>query len=618
MELVLYEKINDPTIKYDYAVRFNANKKTFRFFDKFANIIGNYDKKEYDIQKNVWLISSTCFNYIVDLDKQLFDTKKTNNVFSGVIKLDNNDFYKVKDYESIGSTMTLTPFGYQKKAIKMALDKQNAILIAPCGAGKTIIGIGVYIEAIKQNIISNQGLIVVKASLKKQWENEIHKFSNLKTQIIYTPSDAKRIVGSIIRHTNKLLKKEKDKQLIQQLNQKIDELRNNDAFEYQFKQDVDLYIVNYDILYNETVIGMLQKLDLGFIYADEIHYVKNDSSLRAKALYKLNNAKLKFGATATPIQRDPRDIFGLFKFIKPDLFPKKSEFNRFYIKWGGYGRPIGALNESNLNKHINPYMIMIPQEEIGKQLPDVMVMQKYCDFNQEQYEMHCNIMSELNELHDKEKLLQQNPEDNKDELAKVEAGILMRQTFAQELADSEELLLSSDSQVASKYTTGSKSSKIELLIGILEELIEAGEKVCIFSRFTKMQNIITNHVLEEKSKAFKNIKITYINGSLNANTRYDNVYNKFRDDDDCKILICSDAGAEGLNLSWCRYMIEMDLANSYAIQQQRHGRLKRADSNFKTVFVYQLICQDSYDEIAQKIVNKKEYYDKAIINGEIQ
>ena len=62
-------------------------------------------------------------------------------------------------------------------------------------------------------------------------------------------------------------------------------------------------------------------------------------------------------------------------------------------------------------------------------------------------------------------------------------------------------------------------------------------------------------------------------------------------------------------------MIEYEAADSYAIQTQRHGRLERADSIHDTVFVYQLIVKDSYDEIGQKIINKKRKYDAEIVKG---
>jgi len=62
-------------------------------------------------------------------------------------------------------------------------------------------------------------------------------------------------------------------------------------------------------------------------------------------------------------------------------------------------------------------------------------------------------------------------------------------------------------------------------------------------------------------------------------------------------------------------MIEMDLALSYAVQTQRHGRLERADSVHDTVYVTQLIMENSWDEIAKKVIDKKEKFDISIVKG---
>lgn len=70
-----------------------------------------------------------------------------------------------------------------------------------------------------------------------------------------------------------------------------------------------------------------------------------------------------------------------------------------------------------------------------------------------------------------------------------------------------------------------------------------------------------------------------------------------------------------LNLSRCKYLIEYDIANSYAVQTQRHGRLERADSIHDNVCVYQIIAENSWDEIAIKIVEKKENYDLELIKS---
>ena len=129
-----------------------------------------------------------------------------------------------------------------------------------------------------------------------------------------------------------------------------------------------------------------------------------------------------------------------------------------------------------------------------------------------------------------------------------------------------------------------------------------------------MQDVITFRL--QKEPELKDVKIAYVNGSLSSEQRYEETYTKFRDNDDYKILLMSDAGAEGVNLSKARYLIEYEPADSYLIQTQRRGRIERADSIHDTVFVYQLVAEKSYDEIALKVIAKKEKYDAVIIKGE--
>ena len=178
---------------------------------------------------------------------------------------------------------------------------------------------------------------------------------------------------------------------------------------------------------------------------------------------------------------------------------------------------------------------------------------------------------------------------------------------------SEELLKGSNSQLAQKFITGEPDSKIETMLELVQEIISSGEKVVIFSRFASLQPILTEAIHSVKELA--NIGICYVRGELSGEQRYEEVYTKFQEDDKYKILLCSESGSEGLNLSCCRYMIEMEPAVSYALQTQRHGRLERADSIHDTVFVYQLIMDNSWDTIGQKIIEKKEKFDMEIVKG---
>lgn len=586
MKLVKVRKLNDyPDAQYIYAVKFNnSDKKVIRHFDDFANLIGKLRLKKFDVSTGEWIITQNGYESFLNLDEKIFNR----TIFPPVI-FDKIEEKIITDYENIGNGLKLQPYDYQRQIMKFSLDAENSLIVAPCGSGKTPVGLGIYDEAIKQNKIFGCGLIVVKASLKTQWFMEIKKFTNYRAKIVQTYL------------TFKGKKAEED-------------------FQAQFK-DVDLLVLNYETLRDDEVKKALHKIKPDYIFADECHYVKNYKSKRAKCLYEFNYAKIKIGATATPVQRDPRDIFGLFKFINPEIFPTISNFNSTYVKFSGRGIVSGSRNEELLNKKISPFMIVKTKEEISKQLPKLVVTQRYCDLEPKQLAMTENLKAELEELGKKKFFMENKMSDSElsasEEYQKLDADILARQSFAQELADSEQLLLLSDSKLAKNYITGSKKdNKLELLMDLVEEFVSSGEKLIVFSRYAKMQEVITKKIksLAEKNSLF-NFEIARVHGSMNEKDRYDEVYTKFQNDDRYKILLMSDAGAEGFNLSKCKYLCEYEPAISYAIQTQRHGRIERADSVFDNVIVYQLISNGSWDEIAQKILSKKEKYDSTIIKG---
>lgn len=438
---------------------------------------------------------------------------------------------------------------------------------------------GLCAEAYKQNLITGECLIVVKASLKYQWSKEIEKFSHLKANIIDTPS--------------KTGKKKFDKQF----------------------EDCKIFIANYETLKNEKVAEKLKQKNIQLLYADEIHYCNNYDSARTKALTEFNYVQYKIGATATPITNNPSNLFGIFNFIDESLFVDWKNFSKNFLKYTGYKRPPKPKNENKLKEMIAPYMLVKSKEDIGDQLPSIVVNTKYIQMTPAISDMNDTIMFELDEESKRAESLEQKLKpselETNEEFLTCKAKIMALQTFAQELVDSPKLLIDSDSSMAKQYYVEEESPKLNVCMELVEEIITSGEKVCIFTKYERMQSILENEILNR----FKDIKVAKINGTLDATTRYIEAYDKFRDNDQYKILLGTDAMAEGVNLSKCKYLIEYDLANSHAIQTQRHGRLERADSVHATVYAYQLVVENSWDEIQQKIVSKKEGYDTELIKS---
>lgn len=622
MKLINYTEV-DSNGNYKYEVSFNNVVTNIKHFNEFTQVLGKIRNKQFNLKTGGWLIEEDGLELFKALEDKLFPPKPT--IKDKMHKLMSKNIKQVSGWEDIGIGMKLEPYVYQKQVVKFILDKHgdgdshDTLIVAPCGSGKTPIIISSFLECSHAGLIKGPGMIVVKASLKTQWKKEIEKFSGLRAGVVKTYSDSvSRELAMIKSREKKMEKLEEVDPARKTLEKEIKDIKKiaKKKFEEQFK-NIDLFILNYESLKDAKVSKAMLKINPEFVACDEIHYAKNDKSQRAKALYKFNDAKIKIGATATPVQRDPRDIFGIFKFVHDDIFPSKTAFDRDYLKFGYGFRVIGAKNEGKLNSEINPYMYILTKEEVAKHLPKLVVTQRYVEFTPKQQAVNDGFMQEVEELHEKQKVIangltETELKQNEDYL-KLEAAITSRQTFLQELTLSEELLEASESDLAKQFITGDKSQKLELMKDVVAEIIDSGEKVCIFSRYARMQPIIAKAI--HSVSELKNVNIAYIRGDLSSERRYEEAYTKFRDDDSYKVLICSDAGAEGINLSQCKYMIEMDLAVSYAIQTQRHGRLERADSVHDSVQVIQLLTEKSWDDIALKVVSKKEKYDQSIVHG---
>lgn len=582
--------------RYEYQLQCYGTKEQYQ---DFINTVASIPDKYFNTDAKLWETNIKGLQYL-------------------------SNAYNLPTQDTIGTGMKLQLFEYQKEAIFSALSAEGGCLLKlPCGAGKTPIGIGLYHELKRQHKISGKGLIVVKASIKIQWPKEVEKFSNYSCSIVETFS----AVSTYLKNKIKKIEKQQEEYInldaviyseeIAALEKEKKKIKKDMKTKFADQFAADLLVLNYETLNDEHVIKQLKKEPLDFVYADEIHVIKSPSAKRSRSLYKLNYVPYVFGATATPIQKNPLDIYSIYKFLRPGLFKSSNDFKSVYIKYNQYGFPVGAQNEELLNRRIKPYMVIKSQEEVSKELPDLQVLQAYCTLTDKQIKMTQRLLQEIQDLKEQQQAIVSkycNVEEARSKnttMTELDAQILARQTFCQELANSEDLLRHSDSHMAKQYITGSSSNKISRMLDLMDEIFSSGEKVCVFSKYKKLQPILDKAILER----FPKIKIAHVNSDYSDKERYEQVYTCFRDNDEYKVLLMSDAGAEGQNLEKCQYLIEFEPADSYLIQTQRRGRIVRASSTHDTVYVYQLIAEQSYDEIAMKVVDKKEDYMKNIVES---
>jgi SNF2 family DNA or RNA helicase len=53
---------------------------------------------------------------------------------------------------------------------------------------------------------------------------------------------------------------------------------------------------------------------------DEAHYLRNYQSQQSKSLYTLKDGEYKMALTGTPVVNHPSDIFGILKFLQPEIY----------------------------------------------------------------------------------------------------------------------------------------------------------------------------------------------------------------------------------------------------------------------------------------------------------
>ncbi len=155
-----------------------------------------------------------------------------------------------------------------------------------------------------------------------------------------------------------------------------------------------------------------------------------------------------------------------------------------------------------------------------------------------------------------------------------------------------------------------ESAKIEALVEILNQGIEEGHKILVFSQFTSVLKNISSRLKEEK------ISFSYLDGSVSSKKRI-NMVNEFNEGENSVFLISLKAGGTGLNLTSADIVIHFDPWWNPAVENQATDRAHRMGQK-NVVEVIKLIAKGTIEE---KVValqeEKKELISKIIEEGEL-
>ena len=455
-----------------------------------------------------------------------------------------------------------TPFQHQIDGFNYGLNNDNWLLGDEQGLGKTkqVIDIAVAKKLIKGY---KHCLIICGVNgLKWNWVNEIATHSNESAHILgQRIKYGRRVVGSVA--------------------DRLTDLKNINNIGSYF------LITNVETLRNEEIAKEVQKLckngTIGIVAIDEIHKCKNPSSQQGKGILKIQ-PECRIAMTGTPLMNNPFDLYIILKWLGYEKHAFYA-FKKHYGEFGGYGgyEVVGYKNLGELQEQLDSIMLRRLKKDV-LDLPEKTHITEYVEMTPKQEQIYKEVTAQIRANIDQIKMTN-NP------LAEL---IRMRQ------ATGYTGILSS---------TIKESAKLDRMEELVDEAIENGKKVVIFSNWTQMTLPIYNRLAGKYKGA-------YITGEVDAVQRQDAV-NRFQNNADCKFIVGT-IGAMGTGLTLTAGTVEifMDEPWNRANKEQAEDRCHRVGTT-ENITIYTLVCKDTIDERINELVEKKGAMADAIVDGKI-
>src|SRR5574344_1053169 len=421
--------------------------------------------------------------------------------------------------------------------------------IAGWGGGACLaddMGLGKTLQAI--TLMLNRGrmgasLVVVPTSLLLNWQEEINKFAPTLTPMILNNAGDER------------------KKL-------IEEAGNH-----------DVVITTYGLLVSEEELVCSRQWNM--VVLDEAHTIKNRDTKMSKAAMKLK-ADFRLMLTGTPVQNHLSEIWNLFQFANPGLLGSFQHFTaRFII-------PIEKDHDKEqqrlLNRILSPFILRRTKSEVLSELPEKTEVTMKVELSAEEWTLYENIRQQA--------LMNMEEESS---------------TTMQALAEITRLRQAACNPALIDASLGISSSKMEMLMELVDDLINNRHRALIFSQFTSHLALIRKQLDE------RGVKYLYLDGQVTANKRVELV-KEFQTGDMPLFLISLKAGGLGLNLTAADYVIHTDPWWNPAIEDQASDRAYRIGQK-RPVTVYRLISKGTIEEkIIQLHQTKKDLAD-ALLDG---
>lgn len=448
----------------------------------------------------------------------------------------------------------ITHYDYQINTALEALQRMRGqvLLADEVGLGKTIEAGLIAKELIERNLAKTI-LILTPASLVGQWQDEMFvKFGE----------------SFVVPQSAEDWKKPK-------LIASIDFAKRKEGSSEVLSREFDLLIV------------------------DEAHRLKHRGTIGFKFVNRIKK-KYVLLLTATPVHNDLTELYSLITILKPGLFGTIRSFKRKFMMKDDPRLP---NNEDQLKHILQEVMIRNRRDKVGISLPPRRAATYHLELSDVEKELYRQVTDYVRD------------EFRRD--ADVGTHALSLITLQREVCSSPQATRHTLQNLLKRDYAVRTKDRLDHFVGLcdavtvsrksaatIELLKRFPDKTIIFVEFIDTMKQLKTELEKE------GFSVELFHGGLAGTQARRDAIHRFRDSK--QILISTQAGGEGLNLQFCRQIINYDLPWNPMRVEQRIGRVHRLGQE-KDVFVFNLsVAQTIEARILELLSNKIRMFELVI------
>jgi SNF2 family DNA or RNA helicase len=475
-----------------------------------------------------------------------------------------------------GQRKTLEPYLYdtveywqhQLEGVRWLVKHQNFLLADDMGLGKTLEAITTAAVDMKRGW-ATKILVVAPVSLKGNWEDEIQKFTTIRSMVL-----GQKVIPGKPGHPDRISKVTPAK-------------RAEQMDDFMTWEGVKILITNYEQIVAH--VDELNKMKFDIIVYDEAHYLKNPKSKRTKACLKLSAAR-HFLLTGTPFLNTVDELWPLLHKIAPAEFPRYWGFRNRYCVMGGFeGKQIiGIKNEKELTEKLQSHMLRRMKKDV-LDLPEVQIIKRSVDLDPKQRAIYDRLIDDM--------VIEMDGED------KGVDNALVKFTRLKQLCGT-----------TLPFTGEDVSSKLDLAIEdtieVLHQQSDRPNKLVVFTQFRD----VLEAYCQRLDKAAPDIDIWEIHGDVKTHLRQ-GVVKEWSNHPRPAVVACmTQVAGVGLNMTAARHGFFLDKLFVPGLNQQAIDRLHRigADAS-QAVQIWEYQCKGTVEARVEEILHgKKKLFDTVV------